>query len=523
MSSVYLARHVLIDRVVAIKTLRRDLARDPKQRDRFLREARAANRIHHKHIVEITDFGETEDGLVFLVMEYVPGRSLLDVMRHEVPFAPARALAIADQIASGLARAHQMGVIHRDLKPENVQLVDGDEGADFVKVLDFGIAKIVDAPTLTGSQQLFGTPGYIAPEYIQSNDIDGRADLYSLGVLLYEMVTGALPFDYQFPGDLLAKHVSEPPVPPRTRRPELPQSLDALILQALEKRPERRFRDAYHFRDDLRRVAESLSEGDTPPVFEGRDTWIDAEAPFERTPFEPKDEGADVERGDAGSPWSDPAARNDERGSDEPERPATEHHGPRRAPERDGGSSAGDPGARGPDELGLLGVRRWRARFDAIVEALAELEPPLSERVMADRAEAASVLTELEREAADCEADQARIESLASEARRVRDEHGARVDRVAEQLSAVRGRAQAFARGEEPSAASERQRWIAERDRLERELEARRAELERESEATETEMIRLGRRAEAALRRLEALSERLRAPLDRLEATVRSR
>src|SRR5688572_10246385 len=199
MSSVYLARHVMIDRLMAIKTLRRDLAQDPVQRDRFIREARAVNRINHENIVEITDFGESDDGLVYLVMEYVPGEPLLKAFARG-PFEPGRAIHISDQIAGALGRAHQMGVVHRDLKPENILLVPRKGRPDFVKILDFGIAKILDAPSLTGSQQIFGTPGYIAPEYIQSTNIDGRADLYSLGVILYEMITGALPFDYEYPG-----------------------------------------------------------------------------------------------------------------------------------------------------------------------------------------------------------------------------------------------------------------------------------------------------------------------------------
>ncbi len=257
MSSVYLARHVLIDRLMAIKTLRRDLASDPVQRDRFIREARAVNRINHENIVEISDFRETEDGLLYLVMEYVPGDSLLKAM-GEGPFPPLRALDIAEQAAGALARAHQMGVIHRDLKPENLLLVQRRDRPDFVKLLDFGIAKLMDQPSLTGSQQIFGTPGYIAPEYIQSANIDGRSDLYSLGVILYEMVTGALPFDYEYPGDLLIKHVTEAPIKPSVRRPGLPAPIEELVLRCLEKTPEKRFRDAFHFLEELRACRERL-------------------------------------------------------------------------------------------------------------------------------------------------------------------------------------------------------------------------------------------------------------------------
>ncbi|MEI8259787.1 MAG: serine/threonine-protein kinase, partial [Deltaproteobacteria bacterium] len=158
MASVYLARHVLIERLSAIKVLRRDLCDDSTQRDRFLREARAVNRINHENIIEIIDYGESEDGRVFLVMEYLPGESLLQRLSRG-PIAPVRALNIAAQIASGLGRAHQMGVIHRDLKPDNLILLPSNNGAELVKIFDFGIAKLLDQPSLTASDRIFGTPG----------------------------------------------------------------------------------------------------------------------------------------------------------------------------------------------------------------------------------------------------------------------------------------------------------------------------------------------------------------------------
>ncbi len=294
MSSVYLARHVLIDRLMAIKILRRDLAQDSVQRDRFLREARAVNRINHENIVEITDFGETDDGIVYLVMEYVPGESLLKTL-SQCPFSAARALDITEQITSALARAHQMGVVHRDLKPENILLVRRKGRADFVKVLDFGIAKIMDAPSLTGSQQIFGTPGYIAPEYIQSTQIDGRSDIYSLGVMLYEMVTGALPFDYEYPGDLLVKHVTEEPIPPSTRNPDVAPAVEQLVLRCLRKNPADRFRDAFHLLAEIQRVRERLGppaswgamgESKLPPKRDRNDE----RATIETLPPPPEDE-----------------------------------------------------------------------------------------------------------------------------------------------------------------------------------------------------------------------------------------
>ena len=312
MSSVYLARHVLLDRLVAVKTLRRDLARDPVHRDRFLREARAANRINHPNIVEISDFGETDDGLFYLLLEYVPGVSLLEALQDS-PFSTLRALAIAEQLGSALGRAHEMGVIHRDLKPENILLVHRDD-QEFVKVLDFGVAKILDAPSLTGSQQIFGTPGYIAPEYIRSSDIDGRADLYSLGVILYEMATGALPFDYEFPGDLLVKHVTEPPIPPHQRFPGIDAALEGLILRCLLKDPAERHRDAFHFLEDLQRTRERVGGGDS---------WGGMQS---EPPARPRSEAPSAERPStlpSGTPEPAPAPERPA-----PERPAPAAHDP---------------------------------------------------------------------------------------------------------------------------------------------------------------------------------------------------
>ncbi len=250
MSSVYLARHEAEERWMAVKTLRRDLARNPVHRDRFIREARAVHRINHPNIVEIVDFGEGEDELVYLVMEYVVGSSLFELSRSG-PLSVSRALDIVEQCADALRQAHRMGVVHRDLKPENILIAQTPTRNDFVKLLDFGIAKIFDVPSLTGSQQIFGTPGYIAPEYIQGTGMDGRADLYSLGVILYEMVTGALPFDYEYPGDLLVKHVTDVPIAPRVRRHDVPQCVESFVLRCLAKNPDERFRDAQHFLEEL--------------------------------------------------------------------------------------------------------------------------------------------------------------------------------------------------------------------------------------------------------------------------------
>jgi serine/threonine protein kinase len=258
MAVVYLARHVMIERMSAIKILRQDLGLNVSHRERFLREARAVNRINHPNIVEITDFGE-DGGLVFLVMEYVEGESLQSALVSG-RFDLERALRVALQIAAALGRAHELGVIHRDLKPENVLLVPRG-GTDFAKLTDFGIAKIVDAPAITFTEQRFGTPGYIAPEYIDGEPATALGDLYALGVVTYQMVTGALPFDAKVPVELLAQALNGVPVRPSARTPGVPADLEELILRMIARRPEDRPRDAHAIRDALDGVLDRLRGG----------------------------------------------------------------------------------------------------------------------------------------------------------------------------------------------------------------------------------------------------------------------
>ncbi|UJR86919.1 Hypothetical protein I5071_90200 [Sandaracinus amylolyticus] len=541
MSSVYLARHVLIDRLMAIKTLRRDLASDPVQRDRFIREARAVNRINHENIVEITDFGEAEDGLVYLVMEYVPGEPLLRVMSGQGPFSIARAFDIAQQIGSALARAHQMGVVHRDLKPENILIVQKRDRKDFVKILDFGIAKILDAPSLTGSQQIFGTPGYIAPEYIQSTNIDGRADLYSLGVILYEMVTGALPFDYEYPGDLLVKHVTEQPIPPTQRRSEVPGPVEELVLRCLVKDPQDRFRDAYHFLSELRAVRErlgpatswgglnepgvevgrALDEGAPTPTVLGDSRTDHREDSSERdelrttqpsrseahdTPLEPERvvrvPGAPGAFGRVTAEYARPvipepprddleievevdvAAIAEEEKAKELDRATQPAPAPEMAPE------------------GLFGVRRWRKRFDAIRAWLDELEMehPAPAEIDHAMAFAARTLESLEESVAVSETHQATVESLGVRARDYRATLGRTIDELAGELSKRRG---------------ELEQLVRRRDDLGVRREVARSKV-RAREATEGE-------ADALLWELAAVEEDVRvkaAQCDELEAQV---
>lgn len=264
MGVVYRATHQVIARDVAIKFMHARHVRDELSRKRFLGEARAANQINHENIIDINDFGETEDGLVYLVMEYLQGRSL-DQELARGPLVVERALRIAMQIASGLARAHELDVIHRDVKPGNIFLVRRRGDADSVKLLDFGIARFERELRITDQGALLGTPQYIAPEQIRTGDVSPHTDLYALGCVLYEMLVGAPPFTGSMT-EILVKQVRDAPPAPSKHNPALPTALDALVLKMLSKDPGRRHRDAFHLIEDLRAQLEELQPGAEPPA-----------------------------------------------------------------------------------------------------------------------------------------------------------------------------------------------------------------------------------------------------------------
>jgi len=257
MGTVYRARHQIIGRSVAMKFLEPSLVRNERQRKRFLGEARAANQINHEHIIDITDFGETEDGLVYMVMEYLEGRTLSDEIQLG-PMAARRALRIATQIAQGLARAHELGVVHRDIKPANIYLVRRKADPDYVKLLDFGVARIEQDLRITGQGTIVGTPEYIAPEQIHTAAANPSADLYSLGCVLFEMLTGRLPFEGKTT-ILLVKHLNDPPPKPSSVLMGIPHEIDQLVLRLLQKQPSQRYRDAYHLIEVLQQLLDPLS------------------------------------------------------------------------------------------------------------------------------------------------------------------------------------------------------------------------------------------------------------------------
>jgi serine/threonine protein kinase len=249
MGVVFSARHAVIERPLAIKVLKRDAMRDTATIRRFVQEAQAASRIGHPNIVDVTDFGTTPDGMTYSVMEFVAGQTLGTAIRNGAPFAPPRAIRITAQIARALAAAHDKGIVHRDLKPENVFLLDRDGRQDFVKIVDFGIAKVTPRsdkpaePRLTRAGSVFGTPEYMAPEQAAGRgDTDGRVDVYALGVILYEMLCARVPHRGDSMVRTLAMQMLDPIEPPSKVRPDLAiaPDLEAIVMHALAKKREQR-------------------------------------------------------------------------------------------------------------------------------------------------------------------------------------------------------------------------------------------------------------------------------------------
>ncbi len=297
MATVYAARHRLVDRPCAVKVMNASLAKNEVIRERFRREAKAAQKLAHPNIIEIFDQGETPEGSLYLVMEILEGQTLADLLEKQGATPLERALPIAIQIARALARAHDLEVIHRDLKPENIFLAEGDGEFDRVKLLDFGIARSMQDSRLTGVGEVFGTPQYMAPERITSIDAGPAADLYALGVILYEMLCGTLPFEAVDVTTYFIKHLKEMPPNPRSRDASIPERVDQLIMEMLAKDAKDRPVDAHRVHSDLLAIAgaigirvpgeafgdDAASRGPAktlPPV--AIDQWVKRTAVFER-------------------------------------------------------------------------------------------------------------------------------------------------------------------------------------------------------------------------------------------------
>jgi serine/threonine-protein kinase len=298
MASVYEATDIRLDRTVAIKVMPPGLGDDDEFAQRFVREARAAARLNHPNVVSVFDQGE-EDGTVFLAMEYVPGHTLRDVIRKESPMVPARALAILEPVVSALAAAHRAGLIHRDVKPENVLIADEPNGGR-VKVADFGLAKAVSADTqhtATGGV-LIGTVSYLAPELVVDGRSDARADVYAVGVVLFELLTGSKPHEGESPIQVAYKHVHEDVPPPSTVVPGIPAYVDALVARAASRDRSQRPADAGVLLHQIHRVTQALRDGvtddpeltaDLAPVMLHPDTGDEVEVLDEDTSPEPFD------------------------------------------------------------------------------------------------------------------------------------------------------------------------------------------------------------------------------------------
>src|SRR5215469_13086903 len=257
MATIYRGRDLRTDRVVAIKVLREVYSTDPKFVTRFQREAKAASSLQHPNIVQVFDYGQS-DGNYFIVMELVEGTDLRRYLRSRGVLAIDRAIIIAHDVALGLGAAHRRQIVHRDVKPQNVLV--GRDGS--IKLTDFGIASVykdINAERLTTTGMTLGTVQYYAPEQAQGEIVSPAADVYALGIVLYEMLTGRTPFDGDTPVAVAMQHIQDPPIPPSQLNPNIPRSLEIVILRCLEKVPEMRYRDG----SALARALETLGDSET--------------------------------------------------------------------------------------------------------------------------------------------------------------------------------------------------------------------------------------------------------------------
>jgi len=290
MGSVYRGKHILMDKRVAIKVLRPSLAMDDAVVARFSREAKAASRISHPHAVNVTDFGESENGVVFLVMEYLDGRTLKEIIKSEGAIPLARTVEIVRQVSGALDVAHEQGVIHRDLKSDNIMLSQTN-GGEWAKVLDFGIAKIQQPEgaldmDITAANLVIGTPQYMSPEQCShSGPIDARSDVYSLGIIVYEMLAGRVPFSGESPTVIMMKQVQDEPPSIFEFQPDLPAGIGSVVTRALAKQPVDRFQSA----GDLSRALNEVSQTERDSVL------VAAPATTPNTPVIPLADDVDEE------------------------------------------------------------------------------------------------------------------------------------------------------------------------------------------------------------------------------------
>jgi len=301
MGEIYKARRLHIGDTVAVKVLRPDVVENEKSRQRFYREARAAAMLHHPNAVVIHDFGEDADGTTYIVMELLIGRSLRQLLIDEGSITSSRAYSIIRQACAAIDAGHRNGIVHRDIKPDNIILINSHDGTDLVKILDFGIAKVRDSAIdthsleqrLTNYGTIIGTPHYMSPEQCQGEEADSRSDIYSIGVVLYELLTGVAPFVAKTPTGIAIKHVTEQPRPLREINPNISQAVEKVVLRALEKNPNsrpqtalelaREFEGAINIEQDTRRLT-GENEVKAPQPAKSNDSGTAILTPKEKPP-----------------------------------------------------------------------------------------------------------------------------------------------------------------------------------------------------------------------------------------------
>jgi predicted Ser/Thr protein kinase len=262
MGLVYRAKHAVLGKPLAIKVLRPEVSRDTEVMSRFQQEAQSASAIGNQHIIDISDFGTLPDSSTYFVMEFLDGVSLTKAIEQQTPMTPQRVVHIAKQLCEALGAAHERSIVHRDMKPDNVYLVKRGSDTDFVKVLDFGIAKVGGASSkLTKAGQVFGTPHYMSPEQCAGSNVDHRTDIYALGIILYEMASGRVPFDADNLMGILTKHMYEQPIPPHQLPPpvDVPPGLEAVIMKCLTKSADARYQTMNELREDLERLQQGMT------------------------------------------------------------------------------------------------------------------------------------------------------------------------------------------------------------------------------------------------------------------------
>jgi serine/threonine-protein kinase len=271
MGVVYKARQTTIDRVIALKMLNAQVAGDPTWVQRFANEARACSRLQHPNTIRMFDFGQTPDGRLFMTMEFLDGVSLRDALAKG-PLAPHRVVKILNQCCASLAEAHSIGIIHRDIKPDNVFLLNMAGQPDFVKLLDFSVAKLIESDRMkTQAGVVFGTPQYMSPEQGRGLPLDARSDLYALGILAFEMLTGSVPFHDDNPMTVIQMHLhaAVPPLPQ-----SIPYPVQQIVRRALEKEPSRRYQSSGEMMQQCQQVFAELTQGNMPVGLGAQKTMV---------------------------------------------------------------------------------------------------------------------------------------------------------------------------------------------------------------------------------------------------------